>query len=121
MSTPDFTNGALFIEDYEKRQLELSERAWDHIIKERNRRYLADHYGEIVSTLSKPDSVRNSTKEASVVIYERYFDDFKVMGTSVGRAWVNVVVNWNTKRILTVYTSRRERTQGSVIWPKPEK
>jgi len=120
MSTPDFTNGVLLIEDYEKRQLELLERAWNHIIKERNRRYLADHYGEIISTLLKPDSVRTSTKEANVVIYERRFDDFKVVGTSVGRAWINVVVNWKTRRVLTVYTSPHERTQGSVVWPKSE-
>jgi hypothetical protein len=120
MNTPDFTNGALFIGDYEKREIELSERAWNHIIKERNRRYLADHYEEIVSTLLKPDCVRNSTKEANVVIYERCFDDFNVVGTPVGRAWVNVVVNWKTRRVLTVYTSPHERTQGSVVWPRPE-
>lgn len=120
MNTPDFTNGTLFIEDYENRQIELSERAWNHIIKERNRRYLADHYGEIVSTLRQPDCVRNSTKEANVVIYERRFDDFMVVGTPVGRVWVNVVVNWKTMRVLTVYTSPRERTRGSVVWPRSE-
>ena len=120
MGDLDFTDGAVLLEDYGGRQIELSERAWNHIIKERNRRYLADHYGEIASTLLKPDCVRTSTKEVNVVIYERCFDDFNVVGTPVGRTWVNVVVNWKTRRVLTVYTCPHRRMQGSVIWPKTE-
>jgi hypothetical protein len=121
MSTPNFTNGTIFIQDYEKRQIELSERTWKHIVEERHRRYLGDHYGEIVSTLLKPDYVRNSTSESNVVIYERCFDDFDVVGVSMGRAWVEVVANWKTNRVLTVYIKTHKRTQGSVIWPKIKK
>lgn len=112
--TPKFKNGVCVIIDYGKRALELSERAWNHIIGEKNRVYFERSFDEIAQTLKKPSEVRKSTKQKNVVIYERHFTDLYLLG----RAYVNVVVNQKTKRILTAYPSLKKRRKGILVWPR---
>lgn len=117
MGRPKFKHGSFIIKDYSGRKLQLYERAWTHITKERNRDYFERLFDKIVETIRNPSQVRKSTQENNVVIYEKAFDDFYITNTVLGRAYINVVVNWNTNRIRTVYPSRRKRQKGKLIWP----
>lgn len=117
MAKPEFQDGSYIIEDYAGRKLELSERTWKHIVVERNRDYFEHLFDKIVKTVKKPAQVRKSTQENNVVIYERFFDDFYICNTVLGRAYVNVVANWNTNIIRTAYPSRTKRQKGQLIWP----
>lgn len=117
MGKPKFKDGKSIIVDYAKRKLELPEYAWNHIIKERKRDYFEQFFDKIVQTLQKPSTVKKSRKMENVVIYERYFDDFYVTDSVLGRAFVNVIVNWKTKRILTAYPSLK-RKKGRILWPR---
>jgi hypothetical protein len=111
-----FKHGVLKLRDYANRNLELSQRAWKHIIEDRGRDYFERLFDNIVLTLASPDEVRESTKEKNVVIYERFFDDFYVANTVLGRAYINVVVNWSTGIIRTVYPSQNKRQKGKIVW-----
>ena len=102
---------------YSGRKLQLYERTWTHITKERNRDYFERLFDKIVETIRNPSQVRKSTQENNVVIYEKAFDDFYITNTVLGRAYINVVLNWNTNRIRTVYPSRRKRQNGILICP----
>ena len=114
---PKFKNGICVITDYAKRNLELPKYTWNHIIQEKRRDYFEPLFGKIVDTLRKPDVVKKSSKEENVVIYERRFDDFYITDTFLARAYVNVIVNWKTRRIRTVYPSKK-RKRGRIIWPQ---
>ena len=99
MGRPEFKHGSFIIKDYSGRKLQLSERTWTHITDERSRDYFERLFDKIVETIKDPSQVRKSTKENNVVIYEKDFDDFYITNTVLGRAYVNVVANWNTNRI----------------------
>ncbi len=114
---PEFKNGTCVIVDYGKRALELSEHAWNHIIGENNRVYFERSFDKIVQTLKKPDEARKSIQQKNVVIYERHFTDLYLLG----RAYVNVVVNQKTKRILTAYSSLKKRRKGTIAWPQKKR
>jgi hypothetical protein len=118
MGKPKFQNGLIIIVDYADRKLRLSERSWSHIIREKGRDYFERSYDKIVQTLENPSQVRQSTKEKNVVIYEKFFDDFYIADTVLGRAYINVVVNWNTNVIRTAYPSRKKRQNGKLVWPR---
>jgi hypothetical protein len=120
MEEPKFKNGELFIEDYSGRQVILAEKAWKHIIIDRNRTYFEQNFKKIKETLQKPDHVRESTQEKNVVIYERFFDDFYITNSVLGRAYIDVVVNWSTNRIRSVYPSLKKRQRGRKLWPKEQ-
>ena len=120
MGKADFEKGELTLSDYANRKLKLSQRAWKHIIEDRGRDYFERLFGNIASTLEEPDQVRESTKEKNVVIYERFFDDFYIANTVLGRAYIDVVVNWNTNVIRTAYPSRNKRLKGRIVW-QPKK
>ena len=117
MGKPEFKDGKFITVDYAGRCLELPEYTWKHIICERRRAYFEHLFDKIVETLKNPGAVKKSTKIENVVIYERHFDDFYVADTFLARAYVNVVVNWKTQRILTAYSSKK-RKRGRIIWPK---
>jgi len=117
MDKPDFKNGYVTITDYAGRELQMTERAWVHVTRERNRQYFERLFDKITQTLKDPSQVRQSTQEKNVVIYESLFNDFYITDTVLGRAYVNVVVNWNTNLIRTAYPSRRKRQKGKLIWP----
>ena len=116
---PEFKNGTCVIVDYGKRALELSKRAWNHIIGEKNRVYFERSFDKIAQTLKKPDEARKSIKQKNVVIYERHFTDLYLNDNTVlGRMYINVVVNQKTKRILTAYPSLKKRRKGTIVWPR---
>ena len=117
MGKPEFKRGIHIIKDYSGRKLELSERVWKHITEERGRDYFERFFGKIVETLRKPSAVKKSSKMTNVVIYERFFDDFYITHSVLGHAFVNVVVNWKTNRVLTAYTSIK-RKKGRILWPR---
>jgi len=117
MGKPKFKAGKCIIVDYANRELELLESTWAHIVQERGRVYFERLFDKLVATLEKPVAVKKSSKIADVVIYERFFDDFYITNTVLGRAFVNVVVNWKTRKILTAYPSRK-RKRGRIIWPR---
>lgn len=117
MDKPEFKSGSYIIKDYSGRDLELTECAWKHITEEKGRDYFERLFDKIVETLQKPSTVKKSSKMANVVIYERFFDDFYITHTVLGHAFVNVVVNWKTKRILTAYPSLK-RKKGRILWPR---
>lgn len=117
MVEPEFKDGKSIIVDYANRKLELPVYAWDHIIEEKKRSYFERLFDKIVQTLQKPSTVKKSSKMPDVVIYERYFDDFYIIDSVLGRAFVNVVVNWKTQKILTAYPSIK-RKKGRILWPK---
>ena len=54
MARPQFENGVCIIEDYESRQLELSERTWTHIVQERGRDYFERLFDKVVETIKEP-------------------------------------------------------------------
>ena len=116
---PEFKDGACVIVDYGKRALELSERAWNHIIGEKNRVYFEHSFDKIEQTIKKPNEVRKSTGQKNVVIYERFFTDLYISDNTVlGRTYVNVVVNRKTKRILTAFPCLKKRRKGALVWPR---
>jgi len=117
MSKPDFKNGYFTITDYANRKLELPQHAWNHIIEERRRSYFERFFDKLEQTLQKPTTVKKSTKMPNVVIYERLFDDFYVTDTFFARAYINVIVNWKTQRILTAYSSKKAK-KGRILWPR---
>ena len=117
MDKPVFKNGSYIIKDYSGRDVELTERAWKHITKEKGRDYFERFFDKIVKTLRKPSAVKKSSKITNVVIYERFFDDFYITHSVLGRAFVNVVVNWETRRVLTAYPSIK-RKKGRILWPR---
>ena len=118
MDKPDFKKGACIIKDYQGLSLELSERQWAHITKERGRRYFERSFEKIVDTLRTPDQVRQSTQEKNVLIYEKEFDDLYITNTVLGRAYVNVIVNIKTLIIRTAFPSKNKRKKGKVVWQK---
>lgn len=120
MGKPEFKDGLIIIVDYAGRKLILYTLTWNHIVKERSRDYFERSYDKIVETLEKPLQVRQSTKEKNVVIYEKFFDDLYIADTVVGHAYINVVVNWNTNVIRTVYPSIKRRKKGKLLWPTTE-
>lgn len=117
MDKPKFKDGKCIIVDYAKRELELPKSTWEHIIKERGRVYFERFFDKLAATLQKPEAVKKSSKMTNVVIYERFFDDFYITNTVLGRAFVNVIVNWKTNRILTAYPSVK-RKKGRILWPR---
>lgn len=117
MSQPKFQAGKCIILDYARRELELPKSAWEHIIKDRGRVYFERFFDKIELTLKNPKTVKKSSKMENVVIYERFFDDFYITNTVLGHTYVNVVVNWKTKRILTAYPSVK-RKKGRILWPR---
>lgn len=117
MVKPEFKDGKSVIVDYANRKIELPKYTWNHIIKERKRSYFERFFDKVARTLKEPTQVRESTKEKNIVIYQRFFDDFYISNTVLGRAYVEVVVNWKTKRIRTVYMSRKKRQKGKLLWP----
>lgn len=102
MAKPEFKRGSITITDYSGRKLRLFKRAWTHIIQERNRVYFERQFDKIIKTVKQPSQVRASAKEKNVVIYEKFFDDFYITNTVLGRAYVDVVANWKTNVIRTV-------------------
>ena len=117
MTKPDFKNGLYIIKDYGGRKLELSEKTWNHIIIEKNRSYFERFFENIVQTIERPNWVKASKKEQNVVMYIRRFDDFYIIESVLGRAYIHIVVNWNTNRIRTAYPSITPK-KGRVLWPK---
>ena len=116
MKKPLFKNGICVITDYEGRELGLLERTWSHIVRDRQRKYFYSQFNKIAQTLESPLRVFESQAEKNVVIYERFFDDFYITNTVLGRTYVYVVVNWKTARIRSAYVNPRRRRQGKVIW-----
>jgi len=117
MNKPEFKDGKYIIVDYAQRKIELPEYAWNHIIKERKRDYFERFFDKLEQTLRKPSAVKKSRKMPDVVIYERHFNDFYITESVLGHAFVNVIVNWKTKRILTAYPSLK-RKKGRILWPQ---
>lgn len=117
MIEPSFKNGEYTITDNQGNELTLSERTWlQHIIKDRGRGYFKSQFSKIVQTVKAPDRIIRSKAEKNVVIYERFFDDFYITNTVLGRVYISVFANWKTKRIRTVHTSPRKRKKGEIIW-----
>jgi hypothetical protein len=118
MEYPKFRNGEFIINDYASRELILTEKAWKHIIIDNNRRYFERSFDKITDTIKNPDQVRSSTQEKNVVIYEKFFDDFYITDSVLGRTYINVVVNRGTGRIRTAFSNLKKRQTGKQLWPQ---
>jgi hypothetical protein len=117
---PHFKNGRYIIKGFHKKDFELTEYTWSHILKDRSRLYFEDHFDKIEAALKKPDRILQSNKEENVVYYERFFDNFFIGNTVLGRVYVYILVNTKTERIRTVYFNPRRKGKKQ-IWPKVSK
>jgi len=118
VGSPQFINGVLKVKTFEGRIFELRETTWfDHILKDRSREYLRDHFDKILETLKEPDYILQSPAEGQVVSYVKYFTDFRIWNTVTAMAYLYVLVNLSTDRIRTIYTNVRLKGWHR-LWPK---
>lgn len=116
MDKPIFNNGICVLTDYNGRKFELSEKTWTgHIINDNKRAHLRSQFDKVILALQKPDRLIADSRQRNVVHYEKFFNDFYVLSTALKPAYLYVLVNRKTLRVITVYESKRQRTKGRVL------
>lgn len=94
--------------------VELTDEREQHII-ETHPGTLPEYLEQLAQTLAEPDEIRQSERDASALMFSKWFDTIRT-----GRYLVVVIVNqmepvryW----VITVYTSRK-LSGGTTLWKK---
>lgn len=121
---PIFKDGSLIIYGRDttnagkKRQLELTERTWkEHILVDKGRAYLQNHFDKIIDTLKNPDYILRSPSDKNVGSFAKHYDDFCIFDSVTAELYLYVLVNLNNNRIRTIYTNPKLK-EWKKIWPR---
>jgi len=89
----------------------LSKIKWEEICQEPERFYYRDNAEKVSTALINPDHVRCSRNHKDQLVYYKEFETFKLGDKEINshvRFWA-VIIDENTKRICTVYPTRKPK------------
>ena len=95
--------------DYSGKSIRLTDERWTHILDHPE---MVEQHNRIIETLSAPDTVIETVKDASVLTYHRFYEK-----TPVTRKYMVIAVKVlpdNAFIITAFYSNRLKR--GKVIW-----